>query len=98
MNVGGGDGEHEGRKVKGETWAQITSDPNNKFRSWVEALLQREIQSHRIVLQLDLARDLPPVLANELQVEQVLVNLLRNAIVHGIEDEETRRAAQDRHR
>jgi hypothetical protein len=37
------DGEHAGRKVKGETWAQITSDPNNKFRSWVEALLQREI-------------------------------------------------------
>jgi hypothetical protein len=37
------DGEHEGRRIKGETWAQITSNPNNKFRSWVEALLQREI-------------------------------------------------------
>lgn len=36
-------GEHEGRKVKGETWAQITNNPNNKFRAWVEALLGREI-------------------------------------------------------
>jgi hypothetical protein len=36
-------GEHEGRKIKGETWAQITNNPNNQFRTWVEALLQREI-------------------------------------------------------
>ena len=44
------------------------------------ALLQREIQNHRIVLQLDLARDLPPVLAGRVELQQVVINLMMNGM------------------
>ena len=44
------------------------------------ALLQREIQNHRIVLQLDLARDLPPVLADRVELQQVVINLMMNGM------------------
>lgn len=37
------DGLYEGRKVKGETDAKITNHPNNRFRSWAEALLGRDL-------------------------------------------------------
>jgi len=37
------DGEYAGRKLKGETGAEITSHPNNTFRQWVEALLNEEV-------------------------------------------------------
>lgn len=40
-NVEGG--LYEGRKVKGETDAKITNHPNNRFRSWAEALLGRDL-------------------------------------------------------
>lgn len=36
-------GEHQGRKVKGETSAVIDNHPNNQFRQWVEGLLGQEI-------------------------------------------------------
>ena len=35
--------EYNGRKVKGECNPQLTDNPNNRFRKWAEALLQREI-------------------------------------------------------
>jgi C4-dicarboxylate-specific signal transduction histidine kinase len=44
------------------------------------ALLLREIQNHRIVLQLDLARDLPPVLAGRVELQQVVINLMMNGM------------------
>ena len=44
------------------------------------ALLQREIQNHRIVLQLDLTRDLPPVLAGRVELQQVVINLMMNGM------------------
>jgi C4-dicarboxylate-specific signal transduction histidine kinase len=44
------------------------------------ALLQREIQNHRIALQLDLARDLPPVLAGRVELQQVVINLMMNGM------------------
>jgi C4-dicarboxylate-specific signal transduction histidine kinase len=44
------------------------------------ALVQREIQNHRIVLQLDLARDLPPVLAGRVELQQVVINLMMNGM------------------
>jgi signal transduction histidine kinase len=43
-------------------------------------LLQRELTSERITLQLELDETLPPVLADRIQLQRVLINLLSNAI------------------
>lgn len=43
-------------------------------------LLDRELASQRVWLQLDLDSNLPPVLANRIQLQRVLINLLTNAI------------------
>jgi len=44
------------------------------------ALVQREIAGRHIVLNLDLAPDLPAVEAERIQLQQVLINLLLNAV------------------
>jgi signal transduction histidine kinase len=44
------------------------------------ALVRREIQNHRIALQLDLARDLPPVFAGKVELQQVVINLMMNGM------------------
>jgi PAS domain S-box-containing protein len=46
----------------------------------VLALVPREVARHRIVLQTSLANDLPPVLGDRIQLQQVVLNLLTNAI------------------
>jgi PAS domain S-box-containing protein len=46
----------------------------------VLALIPREVARHRIVLQTSLADDLPPVLGDRIQLQQVVLNLLTNAI------------------
>ena len=46
----------------------------------VERLIRGELQQYGIVLDVRLARDLPPVMADSLQIQQVILNLLRNAI------------------
>jgi two-component system sensor kinase FixL len=46
----------------------------------VVLLVRREVLSHRVSLQVDLARDLPPVLADRVQLQQVIINLMINAI------------------
>jgi signal transduction histidine kinase len=43
------------------------------------ALCHAELDKHGVELQSRLARDLPPVKADALQIEQVIVNLVRNA-------------------
>jgi C4-dicarboxylate-specific signal transduction histidine kinase len=43
-------------------------------------LLQREIAAHGIILEVDLPEDLPPVDADRIQMQQVVMNLLMNAI------------------
>jgi two-component system sensor histidine kinase DctS len=43
-------------------------------------LLQRDVQAARVQLQWALAPKLPPVFADPILLEQVLINLLRNAI------------------
>jgi C4-dicarboxylate-specific signal transduction histidine kinase len=43
-------------------------------------LVRREVQSHQVPPQLDLAPDLPPVCADRVQLQQVIINLLINAI------------------
>jgi len=46
----------------------------------VLALVQSELARHRIVLETSLADDLPPVLGDRIQLQQVVLNLLTNAI------------------
>jgi signal transduction histidine kinase len=46
----------------------------------VLALVQSEMARHRIVLETSLADDLPSVLGDRIQLQQVVLNLLTNAI------------------
>jgi C4-dicarboxylate-specific signal transduction histidine kinase len=60
--------------------AQTTLLDLNEVISEGVALVQREIQVHRVALQLDLARDLPPVLAGRVELQQVVINLMMNGM------------------
>ncbi len=42
--------------------------------------VQSEAREHGITMQFDLAEDLPGVLVDTIQIEQVILNLLRNAM------------------
>jgi signal transduction histidine kinase len=46
----------------------------------VMALTRSELQMHRIALNLQLADDLPPVIGDRIQLQQVALNLIVNAI------------------
>ncbi len=52
---------------------------NDALRS-VARLLEREARQQHVALVLDLERDLPCVEANRIQIEQVVLNLAKNAI------------------
>jgi PAS domain S-box-containing protein len=52
--------------------------------------LRRELQLHRIKLNLQLAEDLPPVLGDRTQLQQVVLNLVMNAM-HAMRDESPKR-------
>ena len=43
-------------------------------------LLDRELAAEKVTLQLALDEALPPILADRVQIQRVLVNLLSNAI------------------
>ena len=43
-------------------------------------LLDGELAAHRVSLRLTLDKALPPVVANRVQIQRVLVNLLTNSI------------------
>lgn len=45
----------------------------------VIALLMNDLRGNRVVLQTRLAEDLPPVLGDRVQLQQVIMNLIRNA-------------------
>jgi len=51
----------------------------NEATREVMALSMNELQRHRVVLRPELADDLPLVTANRVQLQQVILNLLRNA-------------------
>src|SRR6266851_2815337 len=44
------------------------------------ALVQREIHNHRAALQLDLASGLPAVVADRVELQQVVINLVANSV------------------
>jgi C4-dicarboxylate-specific signal transduction histidine kinase len=46
----------------------------------VIAMAHSEVQRHRVLLQTDLANDLPLILGDKIQLQQVILNLLMNAI------------------
>jgi signal transduction histidine kinase len=51
----------------------------NEATRQVTALLKGELQRNRVVLQLDLAQGLPAVTGDRIQLQQVILNLVRNA-------------------
>jgi PAS domain S-box-containing protein len=52
----------------------------NEVVNEVISLVQHELFSHRVALRLDLAAALPPILADRIQLQQVILNLVINAI------------------
>jgi signal transduction histidine kinase len=60
----------------------------NEATREVIALAMNELQKHRVMVQSELADDLPLVIANRVQLQQVILNLLRNAsdAMAGVDD------------
>ncbi|MEW9581599.1 AAA family ATPase [Paraburkholderia sp. DGU8] len=52
----------------------------NEVINDVVSLVQRELLNHRVSLNLKLASDLPPLLGDRVQLQQVLINLVINGI------------------
>ncbi|MHC2338474.1 PAS domain-containing sensor histidine kinase [Bradyrhizobium sp. USDA 4454] len=52
----------------------------NEAINEVIGLVQHQLQSHHVSLQLDLAPALPPVVADRIQLQQVILNLVMNGI------------------
>jgi PAS domain S-box-containing protein len=46
----------------------------------VMALVRHEVHGHRVAVQTALGKDLPPVLGDRIQLQQVLLNLVMNAV------------------
>jgi len=51
----------------------------NEATDEVIALSLSDLQRNRVILRLALAEDLPPILGDRVQLQQVILNLLRNA-------------------
>jgi signal transduction histidine kinase len=80
------DGHHASEVIDGirsmfkkEGQADASLDVNHLVRE-VLALLQGEIQSQQVTIRSELAEELPQVPANRVQLQQVVVNLIMNAV------------------
>src|SRR6202035_1769058 len=58
---------------------KVPLDLNEVVRE-VIALVQRELMSHQVSLQMELAPILPVILADRVQLQQVIINLVVNGI------------------
>jgi PAS domain S-box-containing protein len=67
------------RFVRPSNQRKDAQDVNSIIRSAVR-LADRDLRRHRIDLALELAPDLPPATVNAVEIEQILLNLLRNGI------------------
>jgi len=68
------------RALAKRTEPQMTSlDINDVIREAI-LLVQREVLSHGVSLQTELASGLPPVLGDRVQLQQVVINLLMNGV------------------
>jgi PAS domain S-box-containing protein len=67
------------RFVRKSPVRRSTVDINDLIRDCLQ-LENLELRAHRVKLRCDLAHSLPAITADGLQVQQVLVNILRNAI------------------
>ena len=72
----------------------------NEATREVIALSLGDLQRNRVVLQSDLADDLPAVTGDRIQLQQVILNLLRNAsdAMGGVHDRPRQVADQNRTR
>lgn len=52
----------------------------NDVASDAMALMQRELSSHRVLLKLELASGLPRIFGDRIQLQQVIINLVINAV------------------
>src|ERR1700680_461190 len=72
------------------TGKELTTESldSNEATREVIALSMNELQRHRVMLRPELADDLPLVTANRVQLQQVILNLLRNAsdAMAGVDD------------
>jgi C4-dicarboxylate-specific signal transduction histidine kinase len=71
----------------GKALTTESMDLNDATRE-VIALSIRDLQRHRVMLRTELADDLPLITANRVQLQQVILNLLRNAsdAMAGVDD------------
>jgi signal transduction histidine kinase len=64
---------------KTEARTRTSLDVNNLIREAL-ALVRYDLQTHRVAVQTDYSQSLLPIEGNEVQLQQVLVNLITNAI------------------
>jgi signal transduction histidine kinase len=80
------------RAMFGDRSNSVTEFDLNDLVRETAALLDREMAAQKVSLRLALDESLPPILANRVQIQRVLVNLLMNAIESlGAADRRSRR-------
>jgi two-component system sensor kinase FixL len=68
------------RALSRKTDAPKAPLPINEIVEEVILLLEREVHSHRAMLRLQLASELPLVLIDRIQIQQVIINLIMNGV------------------